>query len=403
MHSVESTVEAAKHLLATRFGGSPELTHPEDLGGSGAALVLRCKVAPNPFLQERTVVIKKLPNSTPGTGENLTPDELALLREVVAYQYTNTLGEHTRPGPLLLAYDIDQRILILSDAGDGENFTDVLVLHSKDDRRQAVRKLGRALGRMHATTVGGAEAYRTLMRRQCQKHGLNPATITDSDIDIAQLIRQGVQLFHANGLLSDVTVEAYAEEAAQRQERSDLRGFTPFDLTPDNIMLTNKVVFLDYEWASFRDVAFDVACVLAGFPQDNTTPALDDEEADEFLATWRAETSSVWPELKDDETLYSGIMAALIGWGFLSLMMLFYGRSAEESVERTLAAKQQFAGRSLKNLTVDQLEDLATTVDAIKRFAQRHEHTEFAPVEALAHKLLRLLDSLGATPQLPNA
>ncbi|HIW96487.1 MAG TPA: aminoglycoside phosphotransferase family protein [Candidatus Corynebacterium gallistercoris] len=402
MHSVESTVEAATHLLATRFGGSPELTHPEDLGGSGAALVLRCKVAPNPFLQERTVVIKQLPQSGPGECEQLTPDELALLREVVAYQFTNTLGEQTRPGPLLLAYDIDQRILILSDAGDGENFTDVLTLRSREDRRQAVRKLGRALGRMHSTTVGGAEAYRTLMRRQCQKHGLNPATITDSDIDIAELIRQGVQLFHANGLVSDPTVEAYAEEAAQRQERSDLRAFTPFDLTPDNIMLTHQVVFLDYEWASFRDVAFDVACVLAGFPQDNTTPALNDEEAAEFLATWRAETSTVWPELKDDATLYAGIMAALIGWAFLSLMMLFYGRSADESVERNLAAQQQFAGRSLKELTSDQLEDLATTVDAIRRFAQRHEHPEFPAVDAFAHKLLRLLSRLGAKPQQPH-
>ena len=110
----QQTVNAAASVLAARFGGTPELSHAEDLGGSGASLVLRCRVSPNPFLQERTVVIKQLPQFVRTNNEqsDLHADELALIREIVAYQYTNTLPEQVRPGPLLLAYDVDQLSLI---------------------------------------------------------------------------------------------------------------------------------------------------------------------------------------------------------------------------------------------------------------------------------------------------
>ncbi|WP_462398535.1 phosphotransferase [Corynebacterium falsenii] len=397
MHSVDSTVEAAKHLLAARFGGSPELTHPEDLGGSGNALVLRCRVSPIPFLQERTVVVKQLPPAEPGRDE-LTPDGLALLREVVAYQYTNTLTEKSRPGPLLLAYDLEQRLLILSDAGDGTSFTDVLTLQGEEERRLAVRKLGRALGHMHATTCGGAESYRTLLRRQCQKLHISPETVMETDIDIAALIRQGVELVRSNGLDVDETVEHYAEEAAHRQSRTDLRAFTPFDMTPDNIMLTKHVVFLDYEWASFRDVAFDVACVVAGFPQDNSTPALTTEETDEFVAAWRAEIASTWPETRDDKSLHDAMMSALIGWAFLSLMMFYYGRSTEEQLVRDENGQPTPTVTSLRHLPADQLQDLATTVDAILRYSREHKYPRFASVEKFAQKLLRILGNLEAHP-----
>lgn len=121
------------------------------------------------------------------------------------------------------------------------------------------------------------------MKRQCQKHGVSSSVITDSDVDIAELIRQGLGLVLENKVKVPAEVIALAEESANRQSRNDLLAFTPFDLTPDNIVLADQVVFLDYEWASFRDIAFDVACVIAGFPQDNTTPALTDREIREFI------------------------------------------------------------------------------------------------------------------------
>lgn len=388
--AIAYTVEAAKVLLAQRFGGAQELLQPQDLGGNGSALVLRCKITPNPFLQERTVIVKRMPVGEEGVR---SADTLSFIREVVAYQYTNTLPELERPGPLLLAYDIKQRILILSDVGDGQNFVDVLNLESADQRKGSVRKLGRALGHMHAATYGDEQAYITLLNRQAQKHGVSADTITDSDIDIANLIYQGVNLMKDNGVPLDPVVESYAEEAAQRQRRKDLRAFTPFDLAPDNILLTQRIVFLDYEWASFRDIAIDVACVIAGFPQDNTTPALTKEDIREFMSSWRAEVAHVWPHARDDRSVAHALMTALIGWSFMSLTMIFHASLATDNTD---------SATSLSLLTNSQLEDLATTLDAVRRFAHVYAHVEdndFSAVTAYAEMLLRVLAKLGAYPQ----
>ncbi|QNH96065.1 phosphotransferase [Corynebacterium anserum] len=403
MHTVDKAVDCAAKLLAMRFGGTPQLTHPEDLGGSGASMVIRCRVAPNPFLQERSVVIKQLPDF-PSDGEQVdgpTADELALIREIVAYQYTNTLPEHSRPGPLLLAYDVEKHMLILSDAGDGLNFTDVLLMNDADERKTAVRKLGRALGRMHATTYGGAESYNTLLRRQCQKHGINPSTIVDSDIDIANLVREGVNLMEANDVHIDPIVLQYANEAAERQGRFDFRSFTPFDLTPDNIMLTKQVVFLDYEWASFRDIAFDVASVIVGFPQDHSTPALTEEECTEFLSAWSAEVSHVWPETRDFDRVVDKLMAPLIGWALMSLVMLHRGNKMSRKASRRIqhSSDTRYRGAAdIALLTPEQASDLATTVDAIHRFALHYPNPRFEAVAKFTGILSQILARQGGHP-----
>lgn len=419
MQSVEATMEAARQLLAARFGGTPELSNPENLGGDSSALVLRCRVAPNPFLHERTVVIKQLPVQLSDTqlnsaclsdgqsGDIISEtaidgdflEGLGLIREVVSYQYTNTLPEACRPGPLLLAYDIDQRLLILSDAGDGPNFTDILTLHEPEDRLVAVRKLGRRLGKIHAHTFGGRTAYETLLKRQCQKHGVSPSILTKSDVDIADVIHQGLELLQENKVKVPADVVALAEEAADRQSRTELQAFTPFDLTPDNIMLGDQVIFLDYEWAGFRDIALDVACVVAGFPQDNTTPALNDQEIRELMATWRAEVSSVWLTAKDDEAIARGLMAGLLGWAFMSLFMLHSGRLTVEQSRGFHPAGSPNLSRDLAQLSDAQLQDLATTVDAIKRVTGIYTAVDFSAVREWTDGMLRILASLGAHPQ----
>lgn len=397
--TIDNTVSAAQELLASRFGGTPELTHPEDLGGNGAALVLRARVAQNDFLPERTVVVKQLPPADPDARQvsedlNITLDEAVLFRELVAYQFTNSLAEEGRPGPQLLAYDIEKRLLVLSDLGDGKNFTDVINHFDADDRLVALRKLGRALGRMHVATAGREEAYVTLLRRQCQRHGISSNALQGRDLRIDELIKTGVKLLTKNKVPIDPVVVDFANYAADRQNRVDIPAFTPFDLTPDNLLLTNRVYFLDYEWAGFRDIAFDVACVVAGFPQDTSTPALTDEETDEFIAAWRVEITQMWPEYRDDDELYAAIMASLIGWAFFSLALLYYGPANLSELEEF-----NIGGDDLKNLTNAQLVDLATTLEAIQRFAMNHDRPGYPVVGELTKSLLAALARLGATPQ----
>lgn len=407
--SIEEVVDTARRILAARFGGSPELTNAEDLGGNGSSLVLRARVGHNDFLQERTAVVKQLPAEKPEDPASSLADPVAnrargsrrisfdrtgLFRELVAYQFTNSLAENDRPGPLLLAYDIEERILILSDLGEGQNFAEVLNRLPAKERLTALRKLGRSLGRMHVATAGKEESYNTLFRLQCQKHGYAEEDVAGQQLKIEEMISLGLELMEGNAITIDPEVERLAELAAKRQSDAGARAFTPFDLMPDNIVLAQRVFFLDYEWASFRDIAFDVACIMAGFPQDLTTPALTDEETAELLNAWRAEVVHRWPEFKEEDYLDDVIVASLVGWAFFSLALLYYG-----SDKVTELREFDIEIDDLKKLTTAQLIDLATTVDAILRYTAGLEKPRYEPVIRLAEDLLAALGSLGAHPQ----
>ncbi|MEL4162296.1 hypothetical protein [Corynebacterium bovis] len=394
--SIETTVAAASHLLANRFGGAQELSQPEDLGGDGPALVLRVRVAPNPFLQERTVVVKQLLPLSDDAGDS----GAAMIREVVAYQYTNTLAEHLRPGPLLLAHDLDQRLMILSDAGDGVSFTDVLTLGDAEARRSGLRKLGRALGTMHAATSSGEASFETLHRRQCMKHGVDPDGELSRDVDVAGLASTGIRLLEDDGVPVNPTVRAFAEDSSSRHGHQHLRAFTPFDLTPDNIMLTERVVFLDYEWAGFRDVAFDVASVIAGFPQDTTTPLPDEGDVTEFIAAWRSEVEAAWPAVRDDAVLAGSVMTALIGWALMGLSLLHYGTLDVRRAGQAGPGVTRGDGSHISTMPQEHLRDLATTAEAIRRFAGAMDDPRFPAVGEFAGALLERLARLGATPQV---
>jgi CheY-like chemotaxis protein len=405
--SIDSVLERAAHLLGNRFGGTPELTHPEDLGGSSDSVVLRVKVTPNPFLQERTVVIKQLPpvdgsatDADAPSEESAEAAEAAMIREVVAYQYTNTLAEENRPGPLLLAHDIDARVMVLSDAGDGTSYADILAVEGEEERRAALRKLGRALGRMQVATADGEEAFNTLNRRQYSRHGLPAERVNERDVDVAALVEQGLELLRRSGVEVSPVVVEFAEEAGHRQSRSRLRAFTPFDLTPDNIMLTDRVDFLDFEWAGFRDIVFDVACVVAGFPHDTATPLLDDGEIREFIDAWTSEVVQVWPGVREENRLANILVTSLVGWALMSLSLLYFGTLAV--IEDAGTASD--GARQLDRMPETHLADLATTVESIRRFsihaAEENPADERYPeVTEFAVKLLAMLAGLGAYPQ----
>ena len=103
------------------------------------------------------------------------------------------------------------------------------------------------------------------------------------------------------------------------------RAFTPFDLSPDNIIVAETTHFLDYEWAGFRDVSFDLACVIAGFPQFLFSHPISDDEADVFVDAWSHEVDRLWPNVKNEAHLHSRIMAALLGWALASVALLHFG------------------------------------------------------------------------------
>ena len=323
MLETQEIIDTAEAVLNHRYGGKQQLTDPEVLSGTGPTTVLRLRVANNPVFPHRSVVVK----CSPQTGDVV--DDAAFVREVVAYQFTTSLSEEVRPGPVMLGYDIEKRILILSDSGNGETFADLLEHSDEEARVRLLRNLGTSLGKMHAGTAGAESSFNILLARMVRSiDGARDIQIHREEI-LENRIHDGLAVIRAAGIDIPADVAGVADTVQVRMLHGGSRAFTPFDLSPDNIIYAERAHFLDYEWAGFRDVIFDIAGVIAGFPQYISSQPINDEETKVFVEAWVDEVKGVWPSVLNYDTLQARITAALVGWAFFSASILGY--AVEES------------------------------------------------------------------------
>lgn len=398
MPSQEQLVSIAEDLLSHRFGGSQRLEEVEVLAGSGESMVLRARVASQPFLQYRTVVLKFVPM----TGEVLY--DAALMREVVAYQFTTALPENVRPGPMLLAHDIDQRLVVMTDSGDGDTFDDLLETAKHETRGHILRNLGSSLGRMHAGTAERESEFDILMTRMLKQHpqfGENQGVRDDA---LQQSILLGEQILEQSGFIVPQAFHDAAKIARQRVVGGSARAFTPFDLSPDNIIVAEKTHFLDYEWAGFRDVSFDIACVIAGFPQFVFTHPITDEEADTFISAWKREIKEVFPNLVEPHNLHARVLAALVGWGLSTLAtmsagnlsgvvgMLQKGEDISADLEQAAALLRTGSADSFSDDELLARRDIYETFEAMSRFGDNGTEDTSAEIAEFARSIAQRVE-----------
>ena len=310
---VHHTVTAAERLLSRWCGASVRLTDPEDLGGSDHSVVLRVRVAANPFSLPRTLVLKRNLSSFAADAPDPFAHEAASCQLLTAVQPADPVG------PELIAHDPEARLLVMEDLGRAATLAEKLL---GSDPRAAERGLlawARSLGRLHAVTAGREADFGALMRR------LGPRTWHDPIApDARQALAELPELLAAE--LGVHTPEASATRARATVRLlggGGFRAFSPSDLCPDNNLVTNHGVrFLDFEWGCIRDVTLDVAYLRVPFPSCWCVFRLPAGMADAMLAAWRAETVDVWPALADDDVLLPRLLDAQLLWVWLSTWWL---------------------------------------------------------------------------------
>lgn len=401
MPSQEQLVSIAEDLLSHRFGGSQRLEDVEVLAGSGESTVLRARVASQPFLQYRTVVLKFVPM----IGEVLY--DAALMREVVAYQFTTALPENVRPGPMLLAHDIDQRLVVMTDSGDGDTFDDLLETAKHETRGHILRNLGSSLGRMHAGTAEREKEFDILMARMLKQHPQFGENQEVRDDALQQSILLGEQILEQSGFSVPQAFHDAAQVARKRVVGGSARAFTPFDLSPDNIIVAEKTHFLDYEWAGFRDVSFDIACVVAGFPQFVFTHPITDEEADTFISAWKREIKEVFPNLVEPHNLHARVLAALVGWGLSTLAtmsdgnlsgvvgMVQKGEDISTDLDQAAALLRTGSADSFSDDELLARRDIYETFEAMSRFGDNGTEDTSAEIAEFARSIAQRVEKPG--------
>lgn len=374
----QEIIATAEAVLNNRYGGQQQLTDPEELSGTGATTVLRLRVANNPVFPHRSVVVKYSPES------NDEVDDAAFLREVVAYQFTTSLSEDVRPGPVLLGYDIERRTLILSDVGNGETFADLLDQSDDDARVRLLRNLGTSLGKMHAGTAGAETSFNILLARMLRSIDGAREIQIQREAMLENRIEEGVDIIRQMGIDVPADVAAVAQTVQVRMLHGGSRAFTPFDLSPDNIIFAERAQFLDYEWAGFRDVVADIAGVIAGFPQYISARPISEHETAVFVEAWVAEVGDVWPSVLNHDTLQARITAALIGWAFFSASLLEYVRGVEDAAGDGEALEDEAEARVIRR-------DVAGTFDALARYAATGTEPTYAVTADFARRVAEQL------------
>lgn len=374
----QEIIATAEAVLNNRYGGQQQLTDPEELSGTGATTVLRLRVANNPVFPHRSVVVKYSPES------NDEVDDAAFLREVVAYQFTTSLSEDVRPGPDLLGYDIERRTLILSDVGNGETFADLLDQSDDEARVRLLRNLGTSLGKMHAGTAGAETSFNILLARMLRSIDGAREIQIQREAMLENRIEEGVDIIRQMGIDVPADVAAVAETVQVRMLHGGSRAFTPFDLSPDNIIFAERAQFLDYEWAGFRDVVADIAGVIAGFPQYISARPISEHETAVFVEAWVAEVGDVWPSVLNHDTLQARITAALIGWAFFSASLLEYVRGVENAAGDGEAPEDEAEARVIRR-------DVAGTFDALARYAATGTEPTYAVTAEFARRVAEQL------------
>lgn len=313
LDDLRHTVSAAERLLSRWCGASVRLTDPEDLGGSDRSVVLRVRVAENPFGLPRTLVVKRNLAQFPPD----VPDPFA--HEAASCQLLTAVQPADPVGPELITHSAEERLLVMEDLGRAPTLADKLL---GADPRAAERGLlawARSLGRLHAVTAGREADFGALMRRLGQRNWHDPIA-PDARIALAEL----PALLAAE--LGVPTPEATAKRARTTVRLlggPGFRAFSPSDLCPDNNLVTSHGVrFLDFEWGCIRDVTLDVAYLRVPFPSCWCVFRLPPGMAEAMLAAWRAEIVEMWPRLAEDEILMPRLLDAQVLWTWLSTWWL---------------------------------------------------------------------------------
>lgn len=338
------------------------LVDATDLGGAGSSVVLRVRVAENPFSLPRTLVIKQV------RGESENGNE-GFRREVVSYQFATSLTAESRPGPELIAHDAETRLLVLSDLGDAPAMGELLARTSEAEVTNSLMALTQALGRMHSNTFGREEDFAALLARTPGIGGTDPL-LGQVGRAVEELPKK---LEEALGVTVAPEIVMTLEGAARVFGGGGFRAFSTADLCPDNILVNDDgVQFLDYEWGGFRDATLDISYTLASFPGCRCALNLSQTQIEAMVESWRAEVVGVFPQLRDDSLLYSRLMEELLVWVWLSTWLFL---DKEEPSRHALSVNSREAlrrrWRVLRNfaasLEAERLEEHALDVLAALR------------------------------------
>ncbi|WP_076260587.1 phosphotransferase [Intrasporangium flavum] len=289
---VGETLEVAGRLLAAEL-------EPDGAAfpGSRRTLVVRARDASG-----GSVIVKRY----------LTDEvEAPWAREAAALAALSTVPG--APAPRLLAESTDPRVVVLSDLGDAPHLASHLLGPDPDAAAGSLADWAEGLALLHVAGRGLEAAFVDGVRARAGADlvvDYLPAHLDAAAGDWARLSR---------ALGVDVPDAAWdVLRTVPDRFRVDASSLSAADMCPDNNLLTDAGVrLLDFEFALWRPVAWDVAYLRVPWPTCWCAWSLEASAAQVALERWRAVAAQAWPGVAT-EAFDADLALASEAWAWLA-------------------------------------------------------------------------------------
>ena len=285
----------AESLLASRWETTVTVREAEMIWDRSHIVRLRLG-------DDRTVVLKRHREENFGDRSRGFEAELAALEFLAPME--NPVA------PRLLGADAAAGILVMEDLGPGTSLADSLLEPDRDRARADLVSYARAVGRMHAWSVGRDDEYGAIRRRLA---GDDDVAMTPGWVDAIARNKEGFLATAARLGLNADGVDAEIDSLAALMGGVGRTGLVHGDLCPDNTHITDgDCRIIDFETSGWGPIALDVAYLLGPFPSCWCFATLPAFAADPALLAYREEVASAGLDLGPDWEV--ALTAALAGW-----------------------------------------------------------------------------------------
>ena len=222
-------------------------------------------------------------------GDHAEGSAWALHTEWAALTMLADLG--LRCSPRVVAADLDEGVLVISDLGDGPSLATLLLGNDADAAATAATRSAASLGAMHAATIGREDSFLAVRGRARTHFDPGRQRVILRGMPIDERIRQ------LPALLSEHQLPAMSAPA--RDELDDVIhvladpgefcALTHGDPCPDNERVgTSRSQFFDFEAAAFRHALVDAAHYRIPFPNCWCWRSLPPHVASSMESAYRA-------------------------------------------------------------------------------------------------------------------
>lgn len=269
--------------------------------------VARCVVQQGRRHENETVIAK-----APDRAKSRTLGWGPFDAEYAALELFAQVG--ARSAAQLLAVDQPGRVIVIEDLGDNPSLARVLLYSQRAEAEAALVASAKALGRLHAATVGNTATYDRI-RARLGPYDPEAERFTLRGRDVRHALAglgSALERHDLPAMSAHADLDAMVEELA---EPGDLLVLTTGDPCPGNeAVLASEVRYFDFEAAAPRHALLDVAHYVVPFPNCWCWRRLPPELSEQMVDAHRQELERTSPAAADRGRYDKALVRATAAW-----------------------------------------------------------------------------------------